>query len=133
MEFVVEGKAYWAFTHKPFKLAEENYQLMLAPDAETVAKFEKLGHRVKDIKINHDQTVRGVRIAKRRRYGQPHIYNKNQERIYMDEEIPNGTKVKVKFDDWELDNKYGHFKGLRLMAIMLLEDMPLPFDKVENY
>ena len=133
MEFVVEGKAYWAFTHKPFKLAEENYQLMLAPDAETVAKFEKQGHRVVDIKINHDQTVKGVRIAKRRKYGQPHIYNKNQERIYMDEEIPNGTKVKVKFDDWEVDNKYGHFKGLRLMAIMLLKDMPLPFDKVENY
>ncbi|MDC1487660.1 hypothetical protein N8224_03700 [Gammaproteobacteria bacterium] len=133
MSFVVEGKAYWAFTHKPYELAEENYQLMLAPDAKTVAKFEKLGHRVVDIKINHDQTVRGVRIAKRRKYGQPHIYNKNQERIYMDEEIPNGTKVKVKFDEWELDNKYGHFKGLRLMAIMLLEDMPLPFDKVENY
>mgnify|MGYP003992191203 FL=1 len=133
MVFVVEGKAYWAFTHKPYELAQENYQLMLAPDAETVAKFEKLGHRVKDIKINHDQTVRGVRIAKRRRYGQPHIYNKNQERIYMDEEIPNGTKVKVKFDEWEMDNKYGQFKGLRLMAIMLMEDMPLPFDKVENY
>ena len=126
MSFVVEGKAYWAFTHKPYELAQENYQLMLAPDAETVTKFEKQGHRVVDIKINHDQTVRGVRIAKRRKYGQPHIYNKNQERIYMDEEIPNGTKVKVKFDDWEVDNKYGHFKGLRLMAIMLLEDMPLP-------
>ena len=133
MPFVVEGKAYWAFTHKPYELAQENYQLMLAPNKETVAKFEKQGHRVVDIKINHDQTVKGVRIAKRRKYGQPHIYNKNQERIYMDEEIPNGTKVKVKFDDWEVDNKYGHFKGLRLMAIMLLEDMPLPFDKVENY
>ena len=133
MSFVVQGKAYWAFTHKPYELAQENYQLMLAPDAETVAKFEKQGHRVVDIKINHDQTVKGVRIAKRRKYGQPHIYNKNQERIYMDEEIPNGTAVKVKFDDWEVDNKYGHFKGLRLMAIMLLEDMPLPFDKVENY
>jgi hypothetical protein len=133
MSFVVQGKAYWAFTHKPYELAQENYQLMLAPDAETVAKFEKQGHRVVDIKINHNQTVKGVRIAKRRKYGQPHIYNKNQERIYMDEEIPNGTKVKVKFDDWEVDNKYGHFKGLRLMAIMLLEDMPLPFDKVENY
>lgn len=133
MSFVVEGKAYWAFTYKPYELAQENYQLMLAPDAETVAKFEKQGHRVVDIKINHDQTVKGVRIAKRRKYGQPHIYNKNQERIYMDEEIPNGTAVKVKFDDWEVDNKYGHFKGLRLMAIMFLEDMPLPFDKVENY
>jgi hypothetical protein len=133
MEFVVEGKAYWAFTHKPYELAQENYQLMLAPNEETVAKFEKQGHRVVDIKINHNQTVKGVRIAKRRKYGQPHIYNKNQERIYMDEEIPNSTKVKVKFDDWEVDNKYGHFKGLRLMAIMLLEDMPLPFDKVENY
>ena len=37
MSFVVEGKAYWAFTHKPYELAQENYQLMLAPDAETVA------------------------------------------------------------------------------------------------
>ena len=56
MQFVVEGKAYWAFTHKPYKLAQENYQLMLAPNEETVAKFEKLGHRVVDIKITHDQT-----------------------------------------------------------------------------
>jgi hypothetical protein len=38
MEFVVEGKAYWAFTHKPYELAQENYQLMLAPDAETGIK-----------------------------------------------------------------------------------------------
>ena len=42
MQFVVEGKAYWAFAYKSCELAQENYQLMLAPDAETVVKFEKL-------------------------------------------------------------------------------------------
>lgn len=57
----------------------------------------------------------------------------SEDEIFLDEEIPNGTKVKVKFKEWEMDNKYGHFKGLQLIAIMLLEDLPLPFDKVENY
>ena len=95
MEFVVEGKAYWAFTHKPFELADQNYQVMLVPDAETMARFEDRGQRVQDIKINHDKTLKGVRIAKRRQYGKPHIYDRNQDRIFMDEEIPNGTKVKV--------------------------------------
>ena len=133
MEFVVEGKAYWAFTHKPFELADQNYQVMLVPDAETMARFEDRGQRVQDIKINHDKTLKGVRIAKRRQYGKPHIYDRNQDRIFMDEEIPNGTKVKVKFDEWEIDHNDRQFKGLRLIAIMLMEDMPLPFDKVESY
>ncbi len=57
MEFVVEGKAYWAFTHKPFELADQNYQVMLVPDAETMARFEDRGQRVQDIKINHDKTL----------------------------------------------------------------------------
>ena len=133
MQFVVEGKAYWAFTHKPYELAQENYQLMLALDAETMARFEERGHKLQDIKINHDKVLKGVRIAKRKQYGKPPIYDKNQDRIFLDEEIPNGTKVKVKFKEWELDNKYGQFKGLQLLAIMLMEELPLPFDKVENY
>ena len=42
---------------------------MLVPDAETMARFEERGHRVQDIKINHDKVLKGVRIAKRREYG----------------------------------------------------------------
>ena len=133
MEFVVEGKAYWAFTYKPYEVADQNYQVMLVPDTKTMARFEERGHKLQDIKINHDKVLKGVRIAKRKQYGKPPIYDKNQDRIFLDEEIPNGTKVKVKFKEWELDNKYGQFKGLQLLAIMLMEDLPLPFDKVENY
>ncbi|MDB3947966.1 hypothetical protein N9386_01930 [Gammaproteobacteria bacterium] len=133
MEFIVEGKAYWAFTKKPYEVADHNYQVMLVPDAETMTKFEERGHRVQDIKINHDKVLKGVRIAKRKEYGAPPIHDKNQDQIFLDEEIPNGTRVKVKFDEWEMDNQWGQFKGLRLIAIMLMEDLPLPFDKVESY
>ena len=79
MEFVVEGKAYWAFTHKPFQLLDQNFEVMLVPDDETMARFKDRGHRVQDIKINHDKVLKGVRIAKRKEYGKPPIYDKNQD------------------------------------------------------
>ncbi|MDC1042480.1 hypothetical protein OAR13_00095 [Gammaproteobacteria bacterium] len=133
MEYVVEGKAYWAFL-KEAKQDARPYQLLVVPSDPVLQKYKDQGYRTNDFSVSSTETIEGIRIAKQHKYGAPPVYDKNQKRIYLDQEIPNGTKVKVKFDTWKVDDeKYGKIKGTRLLAVMLLEDLPLPFDRVESF
>jgi len=133
MEFVVEGKAYWAFL-KEAKEDTKPYQVLVVPSDPVLQKYKDQGYRTNDFSVSSTKTIEGIRIAKQHKYGAPPVYDKNQKRIYLDQEIPNGTKVKVKFDTWKVDDeKYGKIKGTRLLAVMLLEDLPLPFDQVKSF
>jgi len=133
VEYVVEGKAYWAFL-KEAKQDARPYQLLVVPSDPVLQKYKDQGYRTNDFSVSSTETIEGIRIAKQHKYGAPPVYDKNQKRIYLDQEIPNGTKVKVKFDTWKVDDeKYGKIKGTRLLAVMLLEDLPLPFDRVESF
>ena len=133
MHYVVEGKAYWAFL-KEVEQDTKPYQLLLVPSDPVFQKFKDQGYGTKDFSVSTTKKIEGIRIAKQHKYGAPPVYDKNQKRIYLDQEIPNGTKVKVKFYSFKVDEKeYGYTQATMLVAVMLLEDLPLPFDQVESF
>ena len=49
----------------------------------------------------------------------PKLFDKNKEPL--DVIVGNGSTVKVQYNEWETDNKYGSFKGLDFQAMQVLD------------
>ena len=53
----------------------------------------------------------------------PKLFDK--EKNLMDDVVGNGSSVKVQYNEWETDNKFGTFKGLDFQAMQVLDLVPL--------
>ena len=121
---IQEGLAYWASVTTPNTRFEPVYSVDLVVDDEVATDFENRGFRVKTLKINDEEIGKAITI-KRKVNGKkgprnaPKLYNKNKEQI--DVLIGNGSKVKVQYDEWEVSNSFGKFKGLDFQAMQVLD------------
>ena len=121
---IQEGLAYWASVTTPNTRFEPVYSVDLVVDEKAATDFEKRGFKVKTLKINDEEVGKAVTI-KRKVNGKkgprnaPKLYNKNKEQI--DVLIGNGSKVKVQYDEWEVSNSFGKFKGLDFQAMQVLD------------
>ena len=121
---IQEGLAYWASVTTPNTRFEPVYSVDLVVDDEVATDFENRGFRVKTLKINDEEVGKAITI-KRKVNGKkgprnaPKLYNKNKEQI--DVLIGNGSKVKVQYDEWEVSNSFGKFKGLDFQAMQVLD------------
>ena len=121
---IQEGLAYWASVTTPNTRFEPVYSVDLVVDEEAATNFENRGFKVKTLKINDEEVGKAVTI-KRKVNGKkgprnaPKLYNKNKEQI--DVLIGNGSKVKVQYDEWEVSNSFGKFKGLDFQAMQVLD------------
>ena len=121
---IQEGLAYWASVTTPNTRFEPVYSVDLVVDENVAADFETRGFRVKTLKINDEEVGKAITI-KRKVNGKkgprnaPKLYNKNKEQI--DVLIGNGSKVKVQYDEWEVSNSFGKFKGLDFQAMQVLD------------
>ena len=121
---IQEGLAYWASVTTPNTRFEPVYSVDLVVDENVAADFENRGFRVKTLKINDEEVGKAITI-KRKVNGKkgprnaPKLYNKNKEQI--DVLIGNGSKVKVQYDEWEVSNSFGKFKGLDFQAMQVLD------------
>ena len=121
---IQEGLAYWASVTTPNTRFEPVYSVDLVVDENVAADFENLGFRVKTLKINDEEVGKAITIkrivnGKKGPRNAPKLYNKNKEQI--DVLIGNGSKVKVQFDEWEVSNSFGKFKGLDFQAMQVLD------------
>ena len=137
MRYVVDGYCYWSNLTKPNKLSRK-WDLYLNVSPEALDKFKEEGITPKLIKDEKDRAFFAVRFCKQQAYADltypsPPIYDKEGERISLLEEIPNGLKIKVKFEQWTGMTEWGHINYMRLLAIKLLEDIPHEFDKVATW
>ena len=59
----------------------------------------------------------------------PLLFDKNKNRLELFEELPDGSNVLVKYNEWEAiskkDNKI--YRGLDLISLMLLDETPSIF------
>jgi hypothetical protein len=121
---IQEGLAYWASVTTPNTRFEPVYSVDLVVDEKAATDFEKRGFKVKTLKVNDEEVGKAVTI-KRKVNGKkgprnaPKLYNKNKEQI--DVLIGNGSKVKVQYDEWEVSNSFGKFKGLDFQAMQVLD------------
>ena len=121
---IQEGVAYWASVTSPNTRFEPVYSVDLVVDPTVADDFENRGFKVKSLVVNNEEVGKAITI-KRKVNGKkgsrpaPKLFNKNKEQI--DVLVGNGSKVKVQYDEWEIDNTFGHFKGLDFQAMQVLD------------
>jgi hypothetical protein len=57
----------------------------------------------------------------------PQLFDKNKNSLELFEELQNGFNVMVKYNEWETTSDNKVFKGIDLIAVILLEDEPKLF------
>tara|TARA_R100001086_G_scaffold232140_2_gene153216 strand:+ start:9374 stop:9826 length:453 start_codon:yes stop_codon:yes gene_type:complete len=127
---VLEGKAYWASVTTPNTTFEPVYTVDLVVGDDVANDFESRGFKVKDLSIkdeNGGATPVGRALTIKRKVNGPNgmvrnapkLFDKNKEPL--DVIVGNGSTVKVQYNEWETDNKYGSFKGLDFQAMQVLD------------
>jgi|TARA_R110000744_G_scaffold248371_4_gene364784 hypothetical protein len=120
---IQEGLAYWASVTSPNTKYDPVYTVDLVVDPEVADDFENRGFKVRSLIVNNEDVGRAITF-KRKVNGKkgprpaPLLYNKNKDEV--DITVGNGSKVKVQYDEWEVTNSYGYFKGLDFQALQVL-------------
>jgi|TARA_R110002050_G_scaffold38780_4_gene95492 hypothetical protein len=127
---VLEGKAYWASVTSPNTTFEPVYTVDLVVDNEVANDFEARGFKIKDLSVkdeNGGATSVGRALTIKRKVNGPNGMVRNAPKLFdkekntMDDVVGNGSHVKVQYNEWETDNKYGQFKGLDFQAMQVID------------
>jgi hypothetical protein len=109
---------------------EPVYTVDLVVKDDVANDFEARGFKVKNLSIkdeNGGETSVGRALTIKRKVNGPNGMVRNAPKLFdknkqsMDEVVGNGSTVKVQYNEWETDNKYGQFKGLDFQAMQVLE------------
>ena len=130
---VANGKAYWASVTVPNKTFEPVYTVDLVISDEDAQDFQSKGFTVKDLSMKDEdgtpQYIGKAVTIKRKVNGKngprsaPKLFDKDKNTI--DDIVGNGSQVKVQFNEWETENKFGTFKGLDFQAMQVIDLVPL--------
>jgi len=117
---VVEGTAYWASIKTPNTKFEPVYTVNLVVDEDTANDFASRGHKIKQMdegssiiikrKVNGPNGM--VRVA-------PRLLDVDKNEVNY--AVGNGSKVKIQYNEYEGENKYGPYTGLDLQAVQVLD------------
>ena len=117
---VVNGTAYWASIKTPNTKFEPVYTINLVVDEDTANDFASRGHKIR-------QMDEGPSIIIKRKVNGPNGMVRTAPRLLDAEKqevnfsVGNGSKVRVQFNEYEGENKYGPYKGLDLQAVQVLD------------
>jgi|TARA_E500000305_G_scaffold111384_1_gene123139 hypothetical protein len=122
---IQQGIAYWASVRTPNTKFEPCYTVDLVVSDEVANDFESRGFRVKDLTVNDEVVGRSINF-KRKVNGPNGMVRKapllmDADKVPMDENVGNGSKVRVQYNEWEATNKFGTFKGLDFQAMQVEE------------
>jgi|TARA_R100001224_G_C3992319_1_gene139711 hypothetical protein len=122
---IQEGIAYWANVTTPNTRFEPVYTVDLVVDDSAATNFESRGFKVKDLVINDEKIGRAITI--KRKVNGPNGLVRNAPKLVdsnknpIDDLVGNGSRVKVQYNEWEVENKFGTFKGLDFQAMQVLD------------
>ncbi len=117
---ILEGTAYWASITTPNTTFEPVYTVNLVVDDDTANDFASRGHKIK-------QMDEGPSIVIKRKVNGPNGMVRTAPRLLDAEKnevnysVGNGSKVRVQYNEYEGENKYGPYSGLDLQAIQVLD------------
>ena len=110
---ILEGTAYWASITTPNTTFEPVYTVNLVVDDETANDFASRGHKVKQMdegpaliikrKVNGPNGM--VRPA-------PRLMNADKQEVTT--AVGNGSKIKVQYNEYSGEGKFGPYQGLDL-------------------
>ena len=122
---IQEGRAYWASVTTPNTRFEPVYTVDLVVEDSVADDFLSRGFRVKDLMINDEKVGRAITV--KRKVNGPNGLVRNPPKLVdvnknpMDDLVGNGSRVKVQYNEWEVENKFGTFKGLDFQGMQVLE------------
>ena len=117
---VLEGTAYWAFVTSPNTKFEPTYSVNLVVDNETASDFEDRGFTVK-------QMDEGPAVVIKRKVNGPNGMIRKAPTLLdrslkeVDVNVGNGSKVKVKYKEWESTWNGRQFKGLDFVKMQIID------------
>ena len=117
---VVNGTAYWASIKTPNTKFEPVYTVNLVVDEDTANDFASRGHKIK-------QMDEGPSLVIKRKVNGPNGMVRTAPRLLDAEKnevnysVGNGSKVRVQFNEYQGENKYGPYSGLDLQAVQVLD------------
>ena len=117
---VVNGTAYWASIKTPNTKFEPVYTDNLVVDEDTANDFASRGHKIK-------QMDEGPSLVIKRKVNGPNGMVRTAPRLLDAEKnevnysVGNGSKVRVQFNEYEGENKYGPYTGLDLQAVQVID------------
>ena len=124
---IESGLAYWASVRNPNLKYEPVYTVDLVVDEEVAAKYEGKGFKVKTLVVNDEVVGKALQI-KRKVNGPdgmvrkaPRLVDVQKNVIDDDVLVGNGSKVRVQFSEWEVNNRYGEFKGLDFQGMQVVD------------
>ena len=117
---VVNGTAYWASIKTPNTKFEPVYTINLVVDEDTANDFASRGHKIK-------QMDEGPSLIIKRKVNGPNGMVRTAPRLLdadkneVNYSVGNGSKVRVQFNEYQGENKYGPYTGLDLQAVQVLD------------
>ena len=117
---VQEGTAYWASIKTPNTRFEPVFTINLVVDEDTANDFASRGRTIK-------QLDEGPSIIIKRKVDGPNGMVRPAPRLLdadkneVNYSVGNGSKVKVQYNEYEGENKFGPYKGLDLQAVQVLD------------
>ena len=130
-EKIIEGKAYYCYLNQPDIRSNPEWSLQLVPSQIEQQRFKKYGYDMNMITIDKENL--GLSVYMRRKVKhmddvleRPMLFDKNRKRLELFDELPNGSNVMIKYNEWEGINKITNklHKGLDLIAVILLDESP---------
>ena len=117
---ILEGTVKWASITTPNTKYEPVYTVDLIVDETTANDFASRGHKVKQ----HDE---GPAVVIKRKVNGPNgitrpaprLLDKDKQEINV--AVGNGSKVRVQFNEYSGEGKYGPYQGLDLQAVQVVD------------
>jgi hypothetical protein len=120
---ILEGSVKWASITTPNTKFEPVYTVDLIVDEETANDFASRGHKVKQ----HDE---GPALVIKRKVNGPNGMIRPAPRLLdaskqeINTAVGNGSKVRVQYNEYSGEGKYGPYTGLDLQAVQVIDLVP---------
>lgn len=117
---ILEGTVKWASITTPNTKFEPMYTVDLIVDEAIANDFASRGHKIKQ----HDE---GPAVVIKRKVNGPNgvtrpaprLLDKDKQEINV--AVGNGSKVRVQFNEYSGEGKYGPYQGLDLQAVQVVD------------
>ena len=120
---ILEGSVKWASITTPNTKFEPVYTVDLIVDEETANDFASRGHKVKQ----HDE---GPALVIKRKVNGPNGMIRPAPRLLdsskqeINTAVGNGSKVRVQYNEYSGEGKFGPYAGLDLQAVQVIDLVP---------
>ena len=124
---ILEGTAYWASITTPNTRFEPVYTVNVVVDDDTANEFASRGHKVKQMDEGPAVIVkRKVNGPNGRVRPAPRLLDSNKVELKV--AVGNGSKVRVQYNEYSGEGKFGPYIGLDLQAVQVLDLVPYKND-----